>query len=1157
MLTDPMLPLLPRGPKHYRAWPKSLCPGRIEYHPLSRILTMAHEGDAHLSAYSVPTVMHRLGTDPPAYARVEDGVPMCVLLFDVDCAAAHRATGGTSAVRADDAWWRALLARIERLDAAHPGAFAYRTRGGGRIVYRLPVPHVIVDAAGEVAWKRLYLSRLAYLARVFGIVADPSISDWPRAIRAPHVTRDDVFSRAETWGDPRAIGELSYDPDAGDGSGGRADIEHAKSLGPTWAPALRILARNAEPPARVPRAPRTVSPRVLDAGAWSSLAADLGRALRRHHGRHGVHLALAGACYARGVPLDRGPELARAICAASGETDDRPQVWQTTADRVRAGQAVTGYGHLAQHWPDLAAIVDAAFPACGGAREIRDELDRRGSIRAVAAGDAAPIVRAALADAPPGLSVVRVTEGAGKTRAAVDVLRARAEAVGDRESVPSHMKTLYVASSHAVASEVSAALAGLRGEYLRGVLSVPGSVDGKACRYHVPLSRLAAARHSVQSWCEGVGMGHRGADAPCPAREGCPARDGVVVPFGGQGTPAVVVTVHALLAQGLAWAGANALVVIDEDPQPVETIAVSRHELEAAAGAESVLARTERWRAPVIRALAAGLERGELPRGADALQAVFARGYEALVDDPAWCDAVRSCYPASDPDLLLHPSDVLHDYAIRAAWSESRAEDGTTTRRRRSAWAPRPSRAEFARVFSGVVTERFVDASRVHAEVARLVAGVIRSAPPGVVDHAERGVAAVEVDHGDPTRRVLRGVLASAAVGAALSRPGPTVLLDATADMAVVRAIAQGNVPVLDVVVRDGAPVTRRLLYWSGASRKTSFDGGDVRWREGLERYLRAALANVVDGGATRVGLFTWKALADRLRSPGDDPVATAILGDLAARGVTLTIGHYGHARGRNDWAGCDALVSVGDPRPNVGASRAVAAVLGLAAEHAEVYRRATAAEVSQVAGRLRAPWRSSCATHVHVGTVVPASWDASAEVMELPKGSAEGIDAAAVLDAVRVYGSARVGAAVTGVGERVAETIASNDRKRFAGRVSPTPQSNAILNTKLAASCGACDTLENKRFAPNRPLEATTATPAHPSAAVAIDRLGGAAAVARLLGVGRATVYHWRSGARPVPQDVAQRLAEHLAGHTPAMAPTGGTPMRFATPPVEESSTW
>jgi hypothetical protein len=1153
MLTDPLLPCFARGPKQYRAWPKGLAPGRITYEPLSRLLTLGHAGDAHTAAYSVPQVPYRLGTDPAAYARPEvpDGVPMCVLLIDVDCAAAHRATGGFGAVRADDAWWSALRLRLDALEAAHPGAFCYRTRGGARIIFRLPVPHIVCDGAGEIAWKRLYLRAVAYLARAFGIVGDPSISDWPRLVRLPHVTRDGAFARAETLGDPRAVGEFDVPDDD------PRDLAHARTLVaaiPAWAPALRILAGNVTPTTRSARAARPVESRpavdVGQLGALGALAVDLGRALRRHHGRHGVHLALAGACYDRGVPLERGPELARAICAASGESDDRPQVWQTTADRVRSSQVVTGYGHLARHWPDLAALVDAALPSGGGARAIREALDARDPPDELAAAEAAPVIRAAIEGAGPGLTVIRVTEGAGKTRTAADVLRARAEACAELERIPSGRKTLYVAPSHAVAAEVAVRLRGVRGVYLRGILAARLPDNTPACAYHVPLTRLSGARHAVQTWCDGLGMGRNGADAPCPRREGCEARELAEVTLGGEGTPAVMVTVHALLAQGMAWAGGDALVVIDEDPQAVEAVALSRGEVETAAASEHLLARSERWRAPVLRALAAGLERGTIPTGERPLWEVVERGGEALLGDTGWCASVRDAYPAEGDDVL-RPRDMLHTYAARAAWTSRTDDEGVTTWRRRAAWAPRLSRAEHARVFAGGASERAVEASRVHALVARLAAGVVRSVPAeGVPGHPERGVAAVEVDPRDGSRRVLRGVMASPAVAAALHRYGPTVLLDATADAELLGALAGGTVPVVDVRVADGAPVARRLLYWAGAARRTALDGAGVRWGEGVERYLRAALAHAVDGGARRIGVFSWKPLADCLRAAvagdvGADPIAAALVTDLRARGVTLVVGHYGHARGLDAWADCDALVSLGDPRPNLGASRAVAAVLGLAGSASEVYGRATAAEVSQVSGRLRAPWRTAPAVHVHVGTVAPASWDRRAEVLELPRGVAQGADAATVADAVRVYGSARLGAAATGVSRRTAEDHTAGARKHLAASLLPTPQSNTLHTSKREAPCGVGNTLETQRFV----YPAT-------DAAGLIEAAGGAVAAADYLGVNRVAVYHWRAGRRPMPADAAQRLAGALAEQaapTPAAtAPAPcSTPQRFAAPPI------
>lgn len=1159
MLTDPLLPLFLRGPKQYRAWPKALAPGRITYEPLSRLLTLGHAGDAHTAAYSVPQVPYRLGTDPAAYARPEvpDGVPMCVLLVDVDCAAAHRATGGSGAVRADDAWWAALRAKIERLAEAHPGVFAYRTRGGARIVFRLPVPHIIRTGADEIAWKRLYLRAVAYLARAFGIIGDPSISDWPRLVRLPHVTRDEMFARAETLGDPRAVGELAVPDDD------PRDLEHARRLAerhPGWSPALRILAGNAAPTVRSARSPRAVEHRpAIDVGQLGALAADLGRAIRSYSMRHGLHLALAGACYARGVPLDRGPSLGAAICAASGETDDRPQVWQTTADRFASGQAVTGYGSLTRHWPRVAAVLDAALPADGGAVDVRRALDAREPAPSQSATEAAETLRATLADTAPGLRIVRVTEGAGKTRAAIEVLRQRAVAVGDRERIDSRMKTLYVAPTHAVAAEVATALRGMRGVYLRGVLAVRradgGGGDGThACDYHVPLSRLSAARHAVATWCDGFGQGRNGASAPCPRREGCEARARAELPLGGEGTPAVMITVHAMIAQGLAWAGTEALVIIDEDPQALEAAALTRAELDAASGAEHMLARSERWRVPLMRALAAGLERGELPTGAGALGEVFARGHAALLEDVSWVAQVEEF--AGDRIEALTSETLVWAFGLMSAYARRVDDNGTERWRRRAAWAPRLSRTEHARVFAGVASERAVEASRVHGLVARLLAGVVRDAPFGARLHAERAVAAVEVAPGDGSRRVLRAVMASPAVCAALARQGPTVLLDATADVEVIRAIAgDARVPVVDLRVADGAPVARRLLYWAGASRKTALDGGLVRWGEGVERYLRAGLAAAIDRGGRSVVVFTWKPLADCLRAAlagdvGADPIALQVVADARARGAELAVGHYGDARGRNDWASCDALVSLGDPRPNVGASRAVAAVLGLGEASRAIYERATAAEVSQVSGRLRAPWRTAPAVHVHVGTVAPASWGAAAEVLELPKGVAEGADVGAVIDAVRVYGSQRLGGAAMGVTDRHIRrlTRAGNALPEACHQPGPVTPSNTY---KTGADVRVGDTLENKRFACQTP-----------DAAAQIDAMGGAAAVAALLGVGRATVYHWRSGARPMPPEARQRLegeAQRAASAAVEQPPAaaGGAPGRFDLPPVEEAPAW
>lgn len=1120
-MVDPLLPYLLLGTRAYCGWPKARAPRRLEYRPLSWLLDTEHPDDAHTAAYSVPSVPHRLTTE--ATQRVPGGVPMAVFLWDIDCAQAHRAMGGSAAVAADDAWWRAQAAKVEAVLLRHPGGYCYRTRGGMRLVYRLPEPHVVSDGLSEIAWKRRYLQSIAYLARAFDLVADPSISDVVRLVRLPMVTRGGVMQRFERIGDPRRVGPWVYEPTEADTAADLAMVRRLATHAAPWRPALARLAGNVLPAdgALRPRAPRVVAQRPLSRTAWSQLAADLGRALVLHHGRHGIHMALAGACYDRGIPLDDGPELARAICAHSGETDDRPQVWQTTAARLRGGQAVTGFGHLARHWPDLAQVVDAALPRDGGAQAARDELDARGTPAAVTASEAGPILEAALSRPPPGLSVIRVTEGAGKTRAAARVLRAALEDLSGYERAPSAKKVLYAAPSHAVAEAVVAELGALPVTYLRSILSVRGPDGTPACAYHVPLARLAAAGQSAQQWCEGQRRGRSGAPSPCPELATCPARQAVGA-AAGEGPARVVVTVHALLGEGLAAVGPSARVFVDEDPAPVTTVAFTRADLEAAAAAMDLFGRSEQFRGPVLRAFAAGMERGDLPTGA-ALPTVWARGVEALQGDAGWVADLVSLYDTADP------AAVLELYAIRAAWSWVEASEEHPARwQRRAQWAPRLTTSVWARVRHGAADDRLVRASAVHADFARLVASVVRAQPASVASgHGERGVMALEVAELDPSRRVMRGVMSAPAVAAALSRLGPTVLLDATADTQLLGAIVGAAVPVTDLRVADGAPIARRLLHWAGGSRRQVLQGSTVRWDLGLGRYLAAALHQALAFCAVAtIVLFGWKALIDTFRA-GTDPEARRLVELVTARGGRLLFGHYGAARGRDDWKDADVLISVGDPRPSLAASRAVAAVLGLSADHATVYRRATAAELSQVAGRLRAPWRTRPALHIHIGTVPPASWDGRAEVQDLPRGPEGAVDPRAALDAVTVHGSARLAAAALGVSQRSVERAAQNPSVFNESHI---PPSNTIQRSKKAQPGGMCDSAKPMDFSPRVLRFAVPPVTVRPTQAELVERAGGARGLMALLGVSKPQAYHWASGKRRMGDDVAAQIERALA---------------------------
>ena len=55
-----------------------------------------------------------------------------------------------------------------------PGAIAFDTRGGYRVVALLEEPVAIANGADVAAWSRFYLLQLGYLSRRFGIIADPA-----------------------------------------------------------------------------------------------------------------------------------------------------------------------------------------------------------------------------------------------------------------------------------------------------------------------------------------------------------------------------------------------------------------------------------------------------------------------------------------------------------------------------------------------------------------------------------------------------------------------------------------------------------------------------------------------------------------------------------------------------------------------------------------------------------------------------------------------------------------------------------------------------------------------------------------------------------------------------------------------------------------------
>ena len=122
------LPLLPNAYTiSYPPTAPDKAPELIQYFPLPDILSRAWTTDAHTTAYSVQSLSFRLSK---AAIILKNGVVMVVFFADIDWAQAHAVSGGHSDIPAPDDWWLEELEKLERLRAAFPGAFIYRTRGG-------------------------------------------------------------------------------------------------------------------------------------------------------------------------------------------------------------------------------------------------------------------------------------------------------------------------------------------------------------------------------------------------------------------------------------------------------------------------------------------------------------------------------------------------------------------------------------------------------------------------------------------------------------------------------------------------------------------------------------------------------------------------------------------------------------------------------------------------------------------------------------------------------------------------------------------------------------------------------------------------------------------------------------------------------------------
>ncbi len=118
-----------------------------------------------------------------------------------------------------------------------------------------------------------------------------------------------------------------------------------------------------------------------------------------------------------------------------------------------------------------------------------------------------------------------------------------------------------------------------------------------------------------------------------------------------------------------------------------------------------------------------------------------------------------------------------------------------------------------------------------------------------------------------PSETKLRVTVFEPTVSSALSRPGPTVVLDATADEQAIVSVTRGKVRrVVKIEVSDGASIERVLRYWAKGSRTATHERSRPN-SEVIAPVLKDALTRARASNAAVVLVVSYKSVSEYLRA--------------------------------------------------------------------------------------------------------------------------------------------------------------------------------------------------------------------------------------------------------------------------------------------------
>jgi len=652
-----------------------------------------------------------------------------------------------------------------------------------------------------------------------------------------------------------------------------------------------------------------------------------------------LFLALSGALCSTGVALTLVPQIVATVSSlvGTGSVQKDRSTAERTARRYASRARHTGMRALRTKWPSVAIAVSAV--AGWDPDAVREQNKEQ-----VAA--AVEEMRRTIAGAADRLILVSSECGLGKSRAALDVAEQRAA---------SNLKTGISAPTNELAVQHFRDLRdrGVPVRRLFGPLSVTGPDECIHRKRALPLVNGGQSLH--REFCVG-----RKGTSKCERYDRCDIRDGVE---GDEGAH-VVVTTHALLGALTAEVGQRGLLVIDEPPAPVISESLTSDDL------DNLMDQREAFNQLYTISMQPVVDTARSYRTEESQEAdeVFG-GITGLGNafPPGW----KGTSPPLKSDRIL---------MIRKGFKNDSASEGAASR-----------------------------VYKVLYEVAAAANGAPQPEDPG--DLLSRRVLIryqkIEGKEGRGDLCITRMDRAlERAVTRTISVGGGTVILDANAEThrAMYERVVGYPLECKKFAALDGSNI-RRMRVDMRASRRVMLPHGRIAL-EALQRALAAVRGWMEIEGMLldrdgRYGLITFKPLAIALKAAKGEELPEgswrsewgdlrecigaiqqvfAIFGDEGSAErppseylTRLEIGWYGAVRGKNNMKDLDGVITVGDPRVNLGSALESAGFVGFDGTAADQYNHALCVdELEQAHGRLRTVHRDRPGRSLHVGRVTP-----------------------------------------------------------------------------------------------------------------------------------------------------------------------------------------